>query len=534
MKDCYKLLLSCIASIVVFFVLESPFCILISFFISAISLSLFYARKSSFNVYVFLLCLFLILFFPTNYLTLDVNSAYPIIQFSTTIKNVINTVGTIVVIGIPTLLIGLTIAAFATLQFEQGINLLVKAIVVIVFVAAMTWILNYFGFDLFGWREAAVGLWNKLTGWFGGQVNTYLSDMNTPSFSMLQLFTTFPVILALTGIGSSIFFAFVKQSKKEKIMSKIFGTDEIAINKPGDRGTHSQSIQFIIFFAIFAIIVLGLGLYYNIDDILTYRNQLYFSIYSIIIVGILILLAMGIGCYTKNSIKQTLTGTIIGIFGLFCFFNLFNQAKTFEMLALENPTLIIESIVSQVLFVAPMESLLFHVFLPSLVLYIIYQSKKRYDENEIRSQLLRFEIKRDYLVRENEVYRESNSKSKQNKIQKTQTELFKVEKEIRKLTNILENPILVQSGKSMTINNYVVYIVCVIAFQAIFSFFHWFNSPVSISVFFNSGSFFLYLSAGAWMGYLSYRFGWFTSIAVHAFNNCFTLILLLIQIGVGV
>jgi hypothetical protein len=528
MKDCYKLLLSCLASILFFFILPNPYSILISFFISSISLSIFYSRNNSFNAYIFLLCLFLILLFPTNFLTLDTSSTYNIIEFATNSRNIINTIGTIICVGFPALLIGLTIASFVSLNFTQGLNLLVKTIVIILFIIAMTFILSYFGYDLFDWQKNSIALWNKIVAFFGGTLNQYSADMNaSQSFRMLQLFTTFPVIISLVGIGSSIFFAFKKQGYKEKIMSKLFTTDEIAINKPNDRGTHSNSIQFIIMFAVFIIIVLGLGLYYNIDDILQYKNQLYFSTYSIITVGILIFLAMGIGCYTKNN-RNTIVGTIIGIFGLFCFFNLFNQARTFDMLALENPSIVIESILSQTLFVAPMESFLFHIFLPSLVLYIIYQSKKKYDENEIRDNVLRLQIQRDYLVRENEVFRESNSKSKSKKIQKTQTELFKIERDIKRQKRMLDNPIFVQSKKTMSTNNYVAYIVCVIAFQAIFSFFHWFNSTVSIGVFFNSGMFFLYLSSGVWLAYLSYRFGWLTSILVHAFNNSITLILMLI------
>lgn len=531
MRDPYKLMIACGVSVLLFFLLPNPYAVLISFLVSSISVSIFYSANKTFNIYIFLVCLLLMLLFPANFVTLDTSTVYKIYEFTRSAKNIINIFGTIIVIGIPTIMVGATIASFVTLQFEEGITLAVKTLVVVGFVVAATYLFNYFGFDLFGWREAAMRLWERLENWFGGQISEYSLDMNDASFRMEQLFNMFPIIIALIGLGSAIVFAFVEDKKRTKIMKTFFKTEENQLNKPGNRSKGSQSIQFVILLSIFLVVILGLGLYYSPEQVLQYQNQLYFSIYSIIIAVICLLLALGIACYTKNS-KQTILGILLGVAGLFMFFNLFNQSQTMSMLALENPNLIIESILGQIFFVAPMESLLFHVFLPSFILYLILRGKKKYDREEIKDELLKLEIKRDYLFRETQVYKNSKSKAAKKKLQQTQTELFNVQKNIKKLNRELEDPLYIQRKRSISTNNYIVYIVSIVIFNAIFSIFHWFNSGLPIDVFFNSGLFFMYLSAGCWLTYLSYRFGWVTSIIVHIFNNSFTLILLLIATGV--
>jgi len=193
---------------------------------------------------------------------------------------------------------------------------------------------------------------------------------------------------------------------------------------------------------------------------------------------------------------------------------MFTQVKTLDLLETEYPILIQTQILNQFLFVAPTETLLFHIFLPGLVIfYYLQKTKTKEDLDKLRIEIQTLEVSAEIHKQLNDVKRYAKTMQILNK---KKIKLSRVEKEPgipqSKLKNI----------------NFIIYFAFCIFFNCIFSILHFIKSGLTFELFWSSGLGFLYMSSGIIITMVGYRFGWLSAILTHAIYNALMLFLILI------
>jgi hypothetical protein len=256
----------------------------------------------------------------------------------------------------------------------------------------------------------------------------------------------------------------------------------------------------------------------------TYQNIGFFSIYLIVSLMVCVFLTLGIGSPTRLS-KDSIFGTFIGVAVLFVYANLFTQVQTFDMINIEYQDLTQIKILNQFLFVAPTESLLFHVFLPSIVIFVFLQKNKVLTQEELQSQLTSISDQIQSLQDMARIHKNTAN-------QKSYVETEKLIKKAKLKKHSLEfTPIGVQTNK-LSETDFIIYLSCITAFNVVFSILHWFKSGLSFEIFWSSGIGFLYLSAGMIITLISYRYGWLSGILSHAIYNSAILSMVMLMGGV--
>lgn len=501
-----------------------PYDTIISFLLCSVSLSYLFR-----NYYIFIVCLLLYAMFPSNFFTLDSAVPYASVETISGAVSFINSVAWIVLIGIPSSMIGIIVLQAVTLQFDKIIETLVKTILVIVIEVIVTVVFNKVGIYFFNFDKQIFDNWNKLIGVVQNPqqlLTGFLDSTSSVKSLSFSAFMVMPIFLAMILTVIGIFLNNSDEKKTQKIFNLIAMKD---IQRFKMTGLDRSSISVMIFLVSILTCALLLSLSYSVEDMLLYQNQLYFGIYIVIISVCCILMILGLSRYTKNN-RNTVMGVLLGFAGLFLFFQVLKpQSDTLSLLSLENQSNItINKIFSQFLFVAPTESLLFHVFLPSLVILLFSIYNRRYDRKEIISNIENLKLQRLKYTLESDIFENRNDKSN---YQKSNTKVYEVEKLIKKEQEKLDKS-KIDTSDDLTNTQVILFFLFTIVINMLFSFAHFFNSQLEISVFFNSGLFIMYLSAGTWLSFLSYRFGWLTGIIVHALNNSVPLILILIAGGV--
>jgi hypothetical protein len=225
---------------------------------------------------------------------------------------------------------------------------------------------------------------------------------------------------------------------------------------------------------------------------------------------------------------------LIGEFGLFLIVQLFNTYnKTFDVLSLETVKTGIGYIMNQFLFVAPTESLLFHILIPSLVIGLLYVYTERtvlkYDSEEFNQKLHSIEASIstkeemvDYYRTTGQKKKLAEEKSNLNDLRQKKNELSRKERKARVTDKSLY-------GRSIYVA--VIFAFAIILPNFIFGLYHWFNSDVDFFVFWTSGLGVLYLVSGCWFTFISLRYGWLACILTHAIHNSLTIIIVLLFMG---
>ena len=518
---------------------------LLGFLFPLISLSLVFSEKAKkINITVLLLFSLIYLIFPTSMFSLDVTSSFNTNGIVNFINSSLNVVGSIVVIGIPTLLLTTAVASYMSLQFEEGNEIVLKLIIMVGFLILFLTLATLFDWDFgVGLIDGIRNIADKIINWVNdalfsssidnemqGGYSDYelrfesLDSINSSNSVGLLLLTGFPIALSFVQFIFGIVFYF-KQDKSNKIIDNMVKKETIRLNKP-----FRFNLNMVYYMIILLICGFGLYLSYDLESILTYQNQGFFSIYLIISVVSLILLSLGIGSYSKTG-KNGFVGIIYGIVGLFIFFNLFSQIQTLEMLSFEYSEITTNRIISQFLFVAPSESLLFHILIPSIYLFSIMYFNDRNSNEKIRSKITELNIDNHLL----ESYSDSNLQYNQI-IKKDNTDIYKNftksilknKRNIRKLQKKLINDVILDSETKISNNQFIVYIVISVISNVIFATFHYFKTGLSLLDFWLYGIGLVYLGSGLWITFIGYRYGWMSAIMVHALNNAITLVLMVI------
>lgn len=521
--------LSGLIGLVIFLVLPG-WTKIFSFLIPGITISYIFTKKFDWIVFLSLTLLFVL--FPSSIFTLDASNAFNLTAFNNYTENTVKTLVTIFTFIIPILgLIG-SVYAFYLGNIDQGMNALIKTIATIVTISVMLFFGSMLGWELFSLelvRPIYEGLWStikvianfftqQIPKVFGFDPDTdlemlddieLLSVIESPSSLSLTIGSIYPLILSIVCLGLGIILAVTNHEIKLKSEK-----EEFRFNRP-----NSKDFSFLIFLIFELICAFILYLTYDLESFLNYQTLGFFTIYLTIIAVVNILQFLGIGSATKNSV-QTIYGVIIGVALLFLYANMFTQVRTLDLMNLEYPTLTVNKILNQFLFVAPTESQFLHIFLPSLVLYyFLLQNKVMSQEEidlEIRTINSQIEIYSDIANAQKDL---GNLKKYAKKIEEIN------QKKLKKLK--LESKTPGVDSQKLSTQNFLIYLVYCFAINILFSCLHWFKSGLGFFIFWSSGIGFLYLSAGMILTLISYKFGWLSGVLTHAIYNSISLYLAL-------
>lgn len=302
----------------------------------------------------------------------------------------------------------------------------------------------------------------------------------------------------------------------------------------------NMDYKLIVFIVIILIAAFGIYLSYA-NAFRREGTQLYemfsvlgfFSIYLFLsIVPLILMNFSGLAYYKDSNIRNTLKGTIFGLFGLFIIFQLMNSDRTLSAMSLEQHSGELLYILNTFIFVAPSESLMFHIFLPALVMGIIasYSGKKAYELGEYttKQQLILVESQ---IMTKKEVIKIYESFNEKKLVAKERANLNELNKKRSKLAdkivdrvNIYEDTIF---GRPASVIILIVFGMLSPSF--IFATFHFWASGIDDYVlFWTSGLGVIYFCGSVWFIFIGLRYGWLSAVLTHAFHNTITIMLVII------
>lgn len=530
----------------------------LSLFLPLFTISYCFSKRN-FSYPIFLLLFLFTLLFPSSIFTMDVGYNPQVVFFTNFIESTVNVLSSIVIIAIPILSIIGVVYAFGIGNIESAVSTLTKLIVFIVIVAVFLMLARICHIPLIGVFDGisdfALTLWQimidvteaaqNLLDWIPGidfpdmpsiDVDSmFLSTFSTPQKIGLTFISAYPFILG----GSCFVIGSLSLVLKAKLPKWDIEDVENKFSRP-----RQVNYSFLVYGVILLVIYFALFLWLGEEGFMNYRSLGFFTIYISIIIFSTIILAFGFGSISKANLKNSVLGTILGIFTLQLLFNSFTQLDTLHLLSFEflPDKITIYNIISQVVFVAPAESLLFHICLPAMVMYYILNKKRKYNDLQIDFDIEELESKSSILKLKNEYYQTAILKPKINEnlaLLKTKDlgdtndyiknldNIARMDKKIRNLKKQKNQEINLDISKFNT-QDLTIFSVFLVIFNFIFSSLHYFNSGLDFVVFWASGLGLIYFLSGFVLTFVSFKYGWFSGISVHAFNNITPLLLILL------
>lgn len=551
--------------LILYFLLPNAYKVF-SFILPALGLSYIFAEDGiSFTILLVLSLVFVL--FPSSLITLDVGYSDKILTISNYVDSFSNILGGIFLLGIPIFVVIGAVYAFYVGNITEAVQNIIKviaAIAISIFAIVMG---DVVGYDIFGFKDGLISLWNTVYGIYEAVVNGAATLLN--GIDVLNIIPDIPKVstevdtaekLIALSFGSNRAFALTMSSSYPLILdgvALILGLLSFAFQGrfPVIKGVDTANpltrprqtnYSFLVFMVILLFIYFAVYLWLGEKGFLQYRELGFFTIYLSTILFSTLVMAFGFGSTTTNN-QNTLLGIIYGVSMLHFVFTFFTQVEvqTLSVVKLEYETKTIETwyqILVQFIAVAPTESLLFHVVLPAMVLYVIFSRKKSINATEIEQQI---DILQTKIQNENMALTFYQTQLLKPKLTAEQQVLIKkdlgdnydfsialnnitsLNKQIKELEAIRNTPITPNSSM-LTTSEWVIFILANIAFNFLFSSLHWFNSGLDFRVFWASGLGLVYLLSGLVIFYVGYRYGWLAAILVHAINNSFGLIMVLI------
>lgn len=515
---------------------------IIPFVIIAILLSYVYQREKNTINFLVLLCISgLYLICNSTLISLDASNTM-VSTLNSFIDGILGVAEAIVII-VP--IVGCIAGVIACIAgVGMNIDALIRVVILTVTVILITiiyiFICTLIGIPLIGmeWiQNFIINAWNWIATQLqtlGGTVigtipNITLSSSNiSPHAISLTVSAGYPLILSfitfLVGCYYKIF--------DNKI---VFGS---RVNEPqpilpddSNRFTIASktNLSFLAFIVIEFCVWIYFAVSYTPEVFLTYQNILFFSVYSIIVLGVSIFLYLGTGILAKNTIKGTLIGTLLGILLLFMFQNMFvSQTVSLSSIKNEvgNPILI--QIANYFMFVSPTETLLFQIFLPALILLYFFNKNRVLSEPELIEKI-------DQCNTQISIYTAFTTYDvvkSQKKLEQLANEKAKWQKLLKEL-NLERELGLTPAKTKMTSIQFLEYLLLVVIFNIGFGMLHFFKSGFypDISSFIASGLLAIYTCSGMIISLIGYKYGWISAILSHALFDSITLILVFVMSG---
>lgn len=513
-----------------------------------------------------------------------------------TIESIVNIIVIIIFIVIPIILLVGSVYAIIIGQVNNAVKGLVKLFIVIFVVMIVAIIFNFIGFDLFGALDIILDIYVGIAkflasipvylyNWLDG-VETFFNIDNLPTLPnelyafagvtppsgevladpmdsiflqdalvgmsyheiLFAAHDSFPFIIASMCLVSAIFYSNKKwESHLESTLAK-YEEKELKPKKPRK---YFPGLNYKLIF--YGVLILGFAFAIFLSDANAYSQFTnedltgtilydmfktigFFSIYVIISIFSILVLNYGRGVHYKDAtFRNTCKGIVYGLTGLFFFFYFFTSAKTMDTMSYANTPSDIAYIINQFIFVAPTETLFFHVLIPALVsgaiLYYTGRKLKKTSVLDIETELNKINAQISMQINRIDFYKTTNKKQLSyetnllnhllKKKRSLELKTIKVNVQEKTLFGRLTNVVLLIIGGIIIPNIF-------------FSLFHIFASNMDIYNYFLSGLFFIFLVAGCWFTYISLRYGWLSCVLSHALWNSLNVILILIFTAGGI
>lgn len=549
MENRNKLIIAGLIGILAYFVLPS-WSKIFAFLIPTLTLSYVYSNRNL-NTTVIIFCSLLYLLFPSSLFTLSTSTSLEL-QLVRWIESPVTVImGLVIFVPLIISIVSLIIAvvnlvnpmAWATgkveLDAEKTIKTVLRTIVVVAMILIFALIAGLFGWKIYGidWLQGVlVKVWDYLVNLpraitnndvvkeaigIGDEMPGFqiaLNSLQNPRILGLTVASIYPLLLSIVVVIIGIFYTITRSNPK----------GEADYQNQFERPL-SLNLAFLIFLLIIWIVAFMFYLSYTIESFLNYANIGFFGLYLIITSGCCIFLTLGIGTPTKNS-KMTAYGIFLGVMLLFIYQNMFSQARSLNLIGLEYVNITSVQILNNFVFIGPTESLLFHVFGPSLVLFVFLRKNVVYSDEELAEK--KADLRNQILIAEStakiraELLDKQDVKDKKD-YAKNIREVANLRIKLAKLENQTGTPVN-NDTKAISNSQFMVYLFSVFGFNILFAILHWFKSGLTFEIFWSSGLGFLYLSSGMIITLVGYKYGWLAAILSHAIHN--SLILLLVAL----
>lgn len=563
-----------LATVLMFFLLPRSFNF-ITFFVPAIYVSTVLSRDGrGFNTYVFLFVLLLSVLIPTGFLTLDTSgdiiipSAQPTMELVIGFQFWINLGIVVLAFIIPAVVIAWTVGQLMMSgNEEEEMKMIVKMAIIIILFFVLCFVMDLMGLlpSWFIWRYIRdFFIWIvQIFQWIGNFFGAIFSGQVIPSapifpdlgaYNLTEIINNADTIFPSLGTDQSASIAvgslpwiFVNVTA---IIPFVLATIGVVVwqlerdnQKPyiwinnilGEKNTDDLKIKLVKFNApavIFGVAVLlyAFAMFLNFGD-----SGIDISLYTIITAFCLILLATGLIPIKTGKPLGTFEGVIFGIGGVFFFYNVLSMGLSVIDFSGSSQIILI---LNQIFFVAPTESLIFHVIIPGLGMlgtyYLfrrsVYKSKnEELERKRVKIELEISKVRQIILTAERENAKSVSYQGKKMTVQNAsntvfnlQNQLYFIEREKEKTESITLNR-LVYSKIQYTA---LIIVLCFIVPNFIFSTYHTFKAGLDILDFWVRGIGFIYLGAGCWLTFIAIRFGWLPCILAHAGINIISILLM--------
>jgi hypothetical protein len=534
---------------------------------------IFSSEDDYFNINLFLVFLFIFLLIPSSFMTFDAGTPVNWNKMNDTVFDLVDSIAIIVMVIIPIFLILGIIWAFYQGEVVQASRALLILIVTIGFVISFFSILDLAGIELYGSTGFVMDFYISLIEFIvtlpqeiynamdtaletlgigdfpdipekkvdrATNFNVYYNNFSTMDYhtTIFTIHNLLPLFVSLLCLLTTIFTLSKKgedqlQEWLNKVSEPIY-QKRVSLDRQYFPNLNWKMLVFatILIISAFAIF-LSYSSAYNLDPDNDAQYIGFFSVYLFMsIIPLVIMNLSGFTYYKDSNAFNTIKGTVYGVFGLFLMTRLFFTVQVMNAYNTQDHRSDTSYIINTFVFVAPSESIMFHIFIPSLVAGIILAYSKRnirrgYELSR-EERLLELDLK---IFSLQEIQKSLKLKQKE-KARLTQ-DITKLEKQKQSLLREQVEQILVDErtifGRRSSIIIFIIFGVIIPNF--IFATLHAIVPNIDFFTFWTSGLGIIFLAGGCWMTFISYRFGWLAGILTHAIYNTFTIILAIIVLG---
>jgi len=562
------------------------FAFIIPLFLLSMALS---SDQDYINMNLFMVCLFVMLLFSSTFITMDVaadpitnvrapiqdpnaGGGFSIVAFLNQVTTSLSVITVILIVGVPVILAVGVVWAFLKGRVSEAATGFVRVIVLVGVMLMVFGVFNMMNFDPFGITTGVTETYIAIANFvitlpasiYGGasdlvsEIGVDLPDIGVnPDVTFDVVIQTFdsmsyteimyavndalPMLMSLLCliVGFSMIRKKWEDSLVEALSKPLFEEEKKDVKREFYPSMNRKMLVFVIFIVVsaFGIFLSYSNVYPEAEDQQNYMFIGYFSVYLFMSIIPLIFLSMENNLYYRRStFITTVKGVIYGIGGLFLMTRFFFQEIVMSAFSVASYNQEVSYIINQLIFVAPSESIMFHIFIPSVfasfVMVKTAKVLKRGYELDRNTELAILDAKKEMLTRLEVFYK--RTKKTIEELAEVEKELNSINTEIRTLSN--EEALLEVDFKSVfgRVNSLYIFIIGCVVSNFIFSIMHWIvliPQGVDFFLFWTCGLGVIYLAGGFWFTFIAYRFGWVACILTHAIYNSQTLIVAMILFG---
>lgn len=559
------------------------FSFIIPLFLLSVVLS---SEEDYFNINLFLVLLFIFLFLSSSLITFDSSNGFNFVAILNGASKVIDIACIFIFLGVPIFMIVGIIWAF----YKGEISNAIKVIVFLGLFLAFTMITFFFfeitGIQLMGvtsfvsefYAEIISFIINlPITLYQGADsiieklpidfdlpdlpsvyaddftFNAMWTSFNTLNYSevVLTIHDTLPIIISVFCLIVALMM--LKKDWENEITDFITKISKPKIERKKKRHfapNLNYGIAFYILFLLVSAFVIFLSYKnsYGEDPAQDYQMIGFFGLYLIMsCIPLAIMISTDLVYYKHSSLTKTIEGVVYGVVGLALMTRLFFMRNVMNAYSVQDIEGSMIYIINTFIFVAPSESILFHVFWCGLVAgFLRKYSKNKLKELDKRGvfpetktgKLIKIEDEID-IEAKLENYYKVHQKTKQDALllALTESRIATLEKEKRRLLRLPEDIDVDFStifGRASNLTYFILFGVIFSSF--IFASLHWiilyYTTGTDFYIFWLSGLGVIYFAGGCWFIFISFRYGWLAGILTHAIHNTLSIILILLLVGV--